>query len=67
MRYTMAAVEREAINIVCRSYFADVLYYAAQGKAVDKRLTEILDPPKEETRSASEIISKIKSGLGGQT
>lgn len=59
----MARFHQRAEIDAYRFYVADTLYFMANGKAPDKRLRELLNPPKEETRTAEEIIDSVKTKL----
>ena len=47
-----------------RFYIADELYYNAHNQMHTSRLSEILNPPKEDRRTADEIVADIVSRAG---
>ena len=67
--YALARLEQRTVEKAFRTYIADSFYFQGQSppKVLGIRFDDWLAPQPEETRTADEIISKIKSGLGGQT
>lgn len=47
------------------AYVCDSLHYQPQNKYISKRYSEVVDPPKEDTRAPEEIAAEIikKAGL----
>lgn len=67
LRYADARIKKNAIETAYRSYIADTLYYFAQGKAIDIRFDDWVNPKpvKECDDDPEEIKQRIATGLKG--
>lgn len=70
MKYLQANYHKKSKDAAFRYYVTDVLKNINEsvantmsGKYMQARFYDILNPPKEETRTAEEIIQHIKDGL----
>ncbi len=60
----MARLQHEQETKAYRVYVSDTLWGIAHGKALDKRLFELIGPQQpEDTRTADEVIAHIKQKL----
>lgn len=65
-------IKRQGEAEAFRAYMTDCLQIMTEntakfagGRYMTMRFSDIIDPPKEDTRTPDEIIAKIKKGLGG--
>ena len=70
MRYVTSRYKMYQKDMAYRFFITDELYYLNNnvvnmtgGSKMQKRFYEILYPPKEDTRTADEIITNIKNKL----
>lgn len=64
MHYLNAEIATEAREDLKQCYFADNMYYNGQGKYLNYRLSELLNPqpPVDEQEVADEIAEMLKKG-----
>ena len=64
MHYFKAKIETEAREDLKHYYFADSMFYSGQGKYLNLRLSELLNPqpPVDEQEFANEIAEMLKNG-----
>lgn len=72
MRYLLAKCKKLADEVTYRAYLTDALRVigentakSARGSYLRARWADIAHPPKEETRTADEIIARMKERIGG--
>lgn len=71
MRYVMARMLDRQTDMIYRIYITDALQMAVLNTSggekrgiLEKRYSDLIHPPKEETRTAQEIIDNIRAKLG---
>ena len=64
MQYFEAKIETEAREDLKHYYFADAMYYSGQGKYLNLRLSELLNPQPQvdEQELADELAEMLKKG-----
>ena len=67
LRYAAARVKKNAIETAYRSYIADTLYFYVNGKAINTRWDDWVNPKSVEECNADpeEIKQRIMTGLKG--
>lgn len=67
LRYAAQRVKQNAIETAYRSYIADTLYFYVQGKAINTRWDDWVNPKpvKECDEDPEEIKQRIMTGLKG--
>ena len=64
MRYINAKWKEAQRLEIYRIYVSDTLYYQGQNKVLNVRYFDLLNPPKEETRSGDEIALEVINRIG---
>ena len=64
LEYALSRLDREQKEKAYKIYVTDSLWGIAHGKSIDTRYVYIIQPAKEETRTAGEVIEDIRKKLG---
>lgn len=64
MRYINAKWKEAQRLEIYRIYVSDTLYYQGQNKVLNVRYFDLVNPPKDETRSGDEIALEVINRIG---